>query len=114
MGPSTGAVSTPAIADHPIRATMLLGALGAVFGHIPLQKNKAVNPGTQATRGCFVRYFPHARCAKAKRRAKVVRPRLKPKPLPPVCISCRSVGSTPSANDSPSDPIEFRAAVVAC
>jgi KUP system potassium uptake protein len=31
---STDAVSTPAIADHPVRAALLLGALGVVFGDI--------------------------------------------------------------------------------
>src|ERR1700744_2161207 len=34
MASSTEAVSTPALADHPVRATLLLGALGVVFGHI--------------------------------------------------------------------------------
>ena len=34
MGSSTDVVSTPAIADHPIRAALLLGALGVVFGDI--------------------------------------------------------------------------------
>jgi KUP system potassium uptake protein len=34
MGLSTDVVSTPAIADHPIRAALLLGALGVVFGDI--------------------------------------------------------------------------------
>jgi KUP system potassium uptake protein len=34
MASSTEAVSTPALADHPLRATLLLGALGVVFGDI--------------------------------------------------------------------------------
>ena len=34
MTSSTEAVSTPAIADHPVRAALLLGALGVVFGDI--------------------------------------------------------------------------------
>jgi KUP system potassium uptake protein len=34
MASSTDVVSTPAIADHPIRAALLLGALGVVFGDI--------------------------------------------------------------------------------
>ena len=34
MASSTEAVSTPAIADHPVRAALLLGALGVVFGDI--------------------------------------------------------------------------------
>ena len=34
MALSTEAVSTPAIADHPVRAALLLGALGVVFGDI--------------------------------------------------------------------------------
>jgi KUP system potassium uptake protein len=34
MASSTEAVSTPALADHPVRATLLLGALGVVFGDI--------------------------------------------------------------------------------
>ena len=34
MASSTDAVSTPAIADHPVRAALLLGALGVVFGDI--------------------------------------------------------------------------------
>ena len=34
MASSTEAVSTPAIADHPVRAVLLLGALGVVFGDI--------------------------------------------------------------------------------
>ena len=34
MASSTDLVSTPAIADHPIRAALLLGALGVVFGDI--------------------------------------------------------------------------------
>ena len=34
MGVSTAAVSTPAAAEHPLRAPLLLGALGVVFGDI--------------------------------------------------------------------------------
>ena len=34
MASSTEAVSTPAIADHPVRAALLFGALGVVFGDI--------------------------------------------------------------------------------
>jgi KUP system potassium uptake protein len=34
MASSTEAVSTPAIAGHPVRAALLLGALGVVFGDI--------------------------------------------------------------------------------
>ena len=34
MASSTEAVSTPAIAEHPVRAALLLGALGVVFGDI--------------------------------------------------------------------------------
>src|ERR1700689_2677941 len=34
MASSTEAVSTPALADHPLRATLVLGALGVVFGDI--------------------------------------------------------------------------------
>jgi KUP system potassium uptake protein len=34
MASSTEAVSTPALANHPVRATLLLGALGVVFGDI--------------------------------------------------------------------------------
>jgi K+ potassium transporter len=34
MASSTEAVSTSAIADHPVRAALLLGALGVVFGDI--------------------------------------------------------------------------------
>jgi KUP system potassium uptake protein len=34
MTTSTAAVSTPALAEHPARAAMLLGALGVVFGDI--------------------------------------------------------------------------------
>ena len=34
MASSTEAISTPAIADHPVRAALLLGALGVVFGDI--------------------------------------------------------------------------------
>jgi hypothetical protein len=34
MASPTDAVLTPAIADHPVRATLLLGALGVVFGDI--------------------------------------------------------------------------------
>ncbi len=34
MTTSVAAVSTPSVADHPIRATLLLGALGVVFGDI--------------------------------------------------------------------------------
>ena len=34
MASSTEAVSTPAIADHAVRAALLLGALGVVFGDI--------------------------------------------------------------------------------
>src|ERR1700735_3419134 len=34
MASSTEAVSTPAIADHPVRAALVLGALGRVFGDI--------------------------------------------------------------------------------
>jgi len=34
MASSTEAVSAPAIADHPVRAALLLGALGVVFGDI--------------------------------------------------------------------------------
>src|ERR1700741_4908015 len=34
MASSTEAVSTPAIADHPVRAALFLGALGVVFGDI--------------------------------------------------------------------------------
>ena len=34
MASSTEAVSTPSIANHPIRAAFLLGALGVVFGDI--------------------------------------------------------------------------------
>jgi KUP system potassium uptake protein len=34
MASSADAVSTPAIADHPVRAALLLGALGVVFGDI--------------------------------------------------------------------------------
>ena len=34
MASSTEAVSTPAIADHPVRAALLLGSLGVVFGDI--------------------------------------------------------------------------------
>jgi KUP system potassium uptake protein len=34
MASSTDAVSTPAIADHPVRPALLIGALGVVFGDI--------------------------------------------------------------------------------
>ncbi len=34
MASSTEAVSTPAIAEHPVRAALLLGALGVVFGDV--------------------------------------------------------------------------------
>ena len=34
MASSTEAICTPAIADHPVRAALLLGALGVVFGDI--------------------------------------------------------------------------------
>src|SRR6202789_3729688 len=34
MASSTEAVSTPAIADHPVRAAFALGCLGVVFGDI--------------------------------------------------------------------------------
>ena len=34
MASSTEAVSTPAIADHPVRAALFLGALGVVLGDI--------------------------------------------------------------------------------
>jgi KUP system potassium uptake protein len=34
MASSTEAVSTPAIANHPVRAALLIGALGVVFGDI--------------------------------------------------------------------------------
>ena len=34
MASSTEAVSTPAIAEHPVRGALLLGALGVVFGDI--------------------------------------------------------------------------------
>jgi hypothetical protein len=34
MASSIEAVSTPALADHPVRAALLLGALGVVFGDI--------------------------------------------------------------------------------
>src|ERR1700739_4040357 len=34
MASSTEAVSTPAIAEHPVRTALLVGALGVVFGDI--------------------------------------------------------------------------------
>ena len=34
MSGSTAAISTPAVAEHPARRAMLLGALGVVFGDI--------------------------------------------------------------------------------
>ena len=53
---SAAAVSTPAAAEHPVRAMLLVGALGVVFGDIgtsPIyafrESLKAANAGTEAT-----------------------------------------------------------------
>ena len=50
MASSTDVVSTPAIADHPIRAALLLGALGVVFGDIGTSPIYAFREVTQGGR----------------------------------------------------------------
>ena len=64
MASSTGAVSTPALAAHPIRATLLLGALGVVFGDIGTSPIYAFRESLKAAGGpseaCGVRrHIPH-------------------------------------------------------
>jgi KUP system potassium uptake protein len=56
MTTSARAASTPAIAEHPVRAALLVSALGVVFGDIgtsPIyafrESLKAANAGTEAT-----------------------------------------------------------------
>jgi KUP system potassium uptake protein len=49
MASSTEAVSTPAIADHPVRARLLLGALGVVFGDIGTSPIYAFRESLKAT-----------------------------------------------------------------
>ena len=51
MASSTEAVSTPAIADHPARARLLLGALGVVFGDIGTSPIYAFRESLKATGG---------------------------------------------------------------
>jgi KUP system potassium uptake protein len=51
MASSTEAVSTPAIADHPVRARLLLGALGVVFGDIGTSPIYAFRESLKATGG---------------------------------------------------------------
>jgi KUP system potassium uptake protein len=51
MASSTEAVSTPAIADHPVRARLLLGSLGVVFGDIGTSPIYAFRESLKATGG---------------------------------------------------------------
>jgi KUP system potassium uptake protein len=51
MASSTEAVSTPAIADHPVRAALLLGALGVVFGDIGTSPIYAFRESLKAASG---------------------------------------------------------------
>jgi KUP system potassium uptake protein len=51
MASSTEAVSTPAIADHSVRARLLLGALGVVFGDIGTSPIYAFRESLKATGG---------------------------------------------------------------
>jgi KUP system potassium uptake protein len=51
MASSTEAVSTPAIADHPVRAALLLGALGVVFGDIGTSPIYAFREALRAAKG---------------------------------------------------------------
>jgi KUP system potassium uptake protein len=51
MASSTEAVSTPAIADHPVRAPLLLGSLGVVFGDIGTSPIYAVREALRAAGG---------------------------------------------------------------
>ena len=51
MASSTEAVSTPAIAAHPVRARLLLGALGVVFGDIGTSPIYAFRESLKATGG---------------------------------------------------------------
>jgi KUP system potassium uptake protein len=53
MASSTEAVSTPAIAEHPVRAALLLGALGVVFGDIGTSPIYAFRESLKAAGGCF-------------------------------------------------------------
>ena len=53
MASSTEAVSTPAIADHPVRAALLLGALGVVFGDIGTSPIYAFERVAQGSWRCF-------------------------------------------------------------
>ena len=53
MASSTEAVSTPAIADHPVRAALLLGALGVVFGDIGTSPIYAFREALRAAGGPF-------------------------------------------------------------
>jgi KUP system potassium uptake protein len=50
---STQAVSTPAIADHPVRAALLLGALGVVFGDIGTSPIYAFRESLRAAGGAL-------------------------------------------------------------
>src|SRR5271154_2745466 len=50
MASSTEAVSTPAIAEHPVRAALLLGALGVVFGDIGTSPIYAFRESLKAAR----------------------------------------------------------------
>ena len=45
------ATSTPALADHPLRAALLLGALGVVFGDIGTSPIYAFREALKATGG---------------------------------------------------------------
>src|ERR1700727_4104526 len=51
MASSTEAVSTPAIADHAVRAALLLGALGVVFGDIGTSPIYAFREALRAAAG---------------------------------------------------------------
>jgi hypothetical protein len=51
MASSTEAVSAPAIADHPVRAALLLGALGVVFGDIGTSPIYAFREALRAAAG---------------------------------------------------------------
>jgi KUP system potassium uptake protein len=50
MASSTEAVSTPAIADHPVRGALFLGALGVVFGDIGTSPIYAFRKALRAAR----------------------------------------------------------------
>ena len=53
MASSTEAVSTPAIADHPVRAALLLGGFGVVFGDVPQARSTRSRRLAQGSWRCF-------------------------------------------------------------